>query len=483
MDPSTFEQELEERFGEGLLPDCLFIGSAGGAACGDVITVRADLLPSGDVAIGWDADGCGALAACASAAARTVTGQDLLTAATVSTSSIGASVGGLSAAKIHAAELVCDAVHRALGELVMGCELGSLKGDVGELTLVAMSGGVDSAVAAHLCEKRGPVAGVTVELWRDEATDARGSCCSHVAVRRARSLAHARGLPHFTLDLRDEFRDGVVDPWVESYAAGSTPNPCVTCNGRVRLGPMADLARRIGAAKLATGHYARISELSDPRGPVLQHGVDPSKDQAYALMRVPAEILAMLAFPLGEMTKVQVRQLAEDVGIPVAHQPDSQDLCFLAGIGRDGFLARHGSLGPVAGPIVNEKGERIGVHEGHHRHTVGQRRGLNLGGGTPLYVLETNASENSVTVGPREALQTDRVRLVDVDLRRDVGRVGSVQLRHRAPVASAIVSMTGPDEAVVQLSEPLERVAPGQVACLMDGDIVLGCGTVAVKDA
>lgn len=479
MDAEIFADHLGSPRGIGRLADARHRGSAGGAACGDVVEFRVGFDHVGAVEAGFDADGCGALIAACSSAVELVSGVDLLRAATVSTEAISASLGGLSAAKVHAAELACDAVHRALGSLA---RTAALPADA-SLRLVAMSGGVDSALAAVLCADEGPVAGVTLELWRDEQTDAAASCCSHVAVRRARSLAHGAGMPHFTLDLRDEFREGVVDPWVSAYSSGVTPNPCVQCNGRVRIEPMVELAVAIGARSLATGHYARLVELGDGRGPLLAAGADPSKDQAYALMRVPGNVLARMEFPLGGMTKTEVRGLARERGIAVADAPDSQDLCFIAGVGRQGFLRRHGGLDETPGPIVDLDGRRIGTHRGHFNHTVGQRKGLAVGGGVPLYVLSTDATSNSVTVGPRTALSTRRVEIVDVDIRRDPSRIDRVRLRHRSRAGAVESVELTADGAVLHLSEDLDRVAPGQVACLLDGETVVGCGTVTLAGA
>src|SRR5919204_4915862 len=238
-----------------------------------------------------------------------------------------------------------------------------------------MSGGVDSAVAALLVGRAGrePVA-VTLELWADPANDAEASCCSAHAVRLARSVAHGMGMPHLTLDLRDGFRAGVVEPFLAGYAAGETPNPCVRCNGHVRLDAMLELAGRLGAADLATGHYARRT----PDG-LLRAAADPAKDQAYMLAALAPASLARLRFPLGELTKPQVRALAAEAELPVAWRAESQDLCFLAGTGKAAFLARHGGLADRPGEVVDGDGRVLARHRGAHHFTVGQRRGLGIG--------------------------------------------------------------------------------------------------------
>jgi tRNA-specific 2-thiouridylase len=332
-----------------------------------------------------------------------------------------------------------------------------------------MSGGVDSAVAALLCARAGDeVVAVTLELWRDPENDAEASCCSASAVRMARAVAHQMGLPHLTLDLRDGFRAGVVEPWVAEHQAGRTPNPCVRCNGHVRLDAMVELADRVGAATLATGHYARRSGDG-----LLRCAADPAKDQTYMLAALSRPTLGRLRFPLGELTKPEVRAIAHEHGLPVAAKPDSQDLCFLAGTGRERFLARHGGLRERPGDLVDRAGVVLGRHRGHFRYTVGQRRGLEIQVGEPLYVLGTDARANTVTVGPREALLTDRIRVRGLRLHRDAAEIDAVKLRYRS--AAIGCRLAGPD---LFLDEPFAGAAPGQTAVFLAGDVVVGCATI-----
>jgi tRNA-specific 2-thiouridylase len=278
------------------------------------------------------------------------------------------------------------------------------------------------------------------------------------------------GLPHFTVDLREAFRAGVVDPWLADHAAGLTPNPCVRCNGRVRLDAMIAFADRIGAATLSTGHYARRT----PDG-LLRLAADPAKDQAYMLAGLSRESLARLRFPLGELTKPQVRAIAAEHELRVASKPDSQDLCFLAGTGRAAFLARHGDLGERPGDIVDAHGRVLGRHHGAHHFTVGQRRGLHVGGTPePLYVLRTDARANTVTVGPRAAMATRAVRVRDPRLHGPAADVDAVKLRYRAPAIPCALNGT-----TIELDEPVDGAAPGQTAVFLRGDAVLGCATIA----
>ena len=409
----------------------------------------------------------------------------MLDAARVGAHEIAAELGGLSPGKFHAADLAADALHRALGAAARAAA--AVPADP-RRTLVAMSGGVDSAVAALLMNssdprdpsiprRDGPVA-VTLELWADPENDAEASCCSAHAVRLARSVAHRMGLPHFTLDLRSEFRAGVVEPFLDGHAAGVTPNPCVGCNGHVRLDAMVDFADRLGAATLATGHYARFAEDG-----LLRAAADPAKDQSYMLAAVAPATLARLRFPLGELTKPQVRALAADAGLPVASKPESQDLCFLAGTGKAAFLARHGDLSERPGDLVDRAGRVLGRHRGHHHYTVGQRRGLGVAAGEPLYVLSTDARANRVTVGPREQLATRAVAVRGARLHRAGAEVDAVRLRyHSRAIACRIPGdpAPGPHRRLeLELADPVDGAAPGQTACLLKGDVVVGYGTIA----
>jgi tRNA-specific 2-thiouridylase len=315
---------------------------------------------------------------------------------------------------------------------------------------------------------------VTLELWADPENDAEASCCSAVAVRTARSLAHRMGLPHLTLDLREEFRAGVVDPFLAGYAAGETPNPCIRCNGHVRLDAMLELADRLGAADLATGHYARRT----PDG-LLRAAADPAKDQAYMLSALAPASLARLRFPLGELTKPQVRALAAEAELPVASKAESMDLCFLAGTGKAAFLARHGALRDAPGEIVDSRGAVLGAHRGHHHFTVGQRKGLGVPAAEPLYVLRTDPGSNRVVVGTREQLATRRVRVRGARLHRPASEVDAVRLRYHSRAVPCRVAERARGRLELELAEDFHGAAPGQAACLLRGDVIVGWGTIA----
>jgi tRNA-uridine 2-sulfurtransferase len=471
----SFAEHLEAPRGEGALRDHPHSGAAGGAPCGDLVRIAVEIEGDRVTRAGFDADGCGALTAAASAIVESIEGEPFLGACRWGAGDLAEELG-LSAPKRHAAELAVDALHRALGAAAKG---GAVRvGESPRRTLVAMSGGVDSAAAAQLALDAGDeVVAVTLELWSDPGTDGERSCCSPQAVRGARELAHRMGIPHITLDLRDRFRAEVVDRFLDGYAAGRTPNPCVRCNGEVRFDAMLALADALGAGRLATGHYVRIAR--DGHGPLIREAADPRKDQSYMLAKLDPALLDRLSFPLGGLTKDAVRALAREAGLPVADKRESQDLCFVAGLGGRAFLQRHG--GPrlrKAGEIVDRDGTVLGRHEGQHNYTVGQRRGLNLQSPEPLYVLSKDAGTNRVVVGPKEALASDRVRLEDATLHRPPSEVQTVRIRYHAEPLGCAVHVQDDGSLELELDRPANGVAPGQLACLMRQDRVLGEATI-----
>jgi len=479
MDSESFEHYIEDRSRRGPAPEGWPSGAAGGAPCGDLIRVSLSVAGGRVDAVRFDAEGCAAAIAAGSALAESVDGLSVVDAARLGPEDVAEALGGLSSQGRHAAELAADALHRALTALIAsGGSLIHADRAVDERVLVAMSGGVDSAVAAWLERERGAeVIAVTLKLWADRHTDGERSCCSPEAVVGARALARSMRIPHLTMDLEDAFRADVVEDFLAGHEAGRTPNPCVRCNGMVRLDAMADLAGRLGAARLATGHYARIAD--DGQGPLLVAPGDRAKDQTYMLSAVSPRTLARLRFPLADLTKPEVRRIAADAGLPVASARESQDLCFLAGQGKRSFLARHARLPEREGPVVDRSGRTLGRHRGHHNFTVGQRRGLGIAADSPLYVLETDATSNRVVVGRREQLEVDRVVVRDAVLNRDARRVDRVRLRYRSRALACTVEGAGGDrELIVRLAEPAPAVAPGQTASLMDGEAVVGHGTI-----
>ncbi|MFN2627614.1 MAG: tRNA 2-thiouridine(34) synthase MnmA [Gaiellaceae bacterium] len=371
----------------------------------------------------------------------------------------------LQAAAVPGETLAADALANAIGSAVRADPSSGR-------TAVAMSGGVDSAVALL---RAGPEAvGVTLRLWLDPVgPDAEHACCSPDAVIAARETCHALGLPHVTLDLREEFRRAVVGPFVQAYARGETPNPCVRCNGGFRFAELLAFARRAGAARLATGHYARIVDHRGRR--LLARGADARKDQSYMLARLDPKHLERIWFPLGEQDKSQTRAEATRAGLAAAERSESQEACFLAGGDYRSFLGRNG-LEPREGAVVDEQGRELARHQGFWRFTPGQRKGLGLAAGTPVYALGADPLTNTVVVGRRESLARRRVTASGC-LYVSVERA-EAKLRYRSPAVTARVESM-PGGFALELDQPVYGVANGQAAVLYEGDAVVGCGLVS----
>jgi tRNA-specific 2-thiouridylase len=368
----------------------------------------------------------------------------------------------LEAAAVPGETLAADALANALGQ-VFRAEPDSAR------VAVAMSGGVDSAVALLRAGSR--AIGVTLRLWIDPAApDSERACCSPEAVIAARETCHARGLPHVTLDLREEFRRAVVAPFVRGYARGETPNPCSRCNGSFRFAELLAFAERAGASRLATGHYARIVEHRGRR--LLARAHQPDKDQTYMLARLDPRFLDRIWFPLGEQTKDETRAEAARAGLAVAGRKESQEACFLGGGDYRDFLGRHG-VAEADGEIVDEHGRQLGRHGGFWRFTTGQRRGLGVSAAQPLYVLRTDADANTVVVGPRESLAIETISARG-RLYVRVNRA-EVKWRYRSPAVPAAVEETEHGFRLA-LDAPAYGVAAGQTAVLYDDDVVVGAG-------
>jgi tRNA-specific 2-thiouridylase len=371
----------------------------------------------------------------------------------------------LQAAAVPGETLAADALANALGQ-VFRAERDP------DRVAVAMSGGVDSAVTL-LRAGQGAI-GVTLRLWIDPAApDAERACCSPEAVIAARETCHGLGLPHVTLDLREEFRRAVVAPFVRGYTRGETPNPCIRCNGSFRFAELLAFAHRAGASRLATGHYARIVGHRGRR--LLARAADPNKDQSYMLGRLDPRLLDRIWFPLGEQTKEETRAEAAAAGLAVARRADSQEACFLGGGDYREFLRRHGAE-EEAGEVVDEDGRALGEHQGFWRFTPGQRRGLGVAAAQPLYVLRTDPPANRVVVGPRESLAVETISARG-RLYVRVNRA-EVKWRYRSPAVPATVEETERGFRMA-LDEPAHGVAAGQAAVLYEDDVVVGAGVLS----
>jgi tRNA-specific 2-thiouridylase len=354
---------------------------------------------------------------------------------------------------------------------------------------VAMSGGVDSAVAAYLLAREGhEVFGVTLKLYcygEDDVATER-SCCSLSAIQDARATCDVVGIPHYVLNFEDRFAEKVIDRFVDDYLSGDTPNPCVLCNQHVKFGALLEKARAFGADWIATGHYARLEQASD--GPMLTRGVDPDKDQSYALWAVPRGVYRHTLMPVGHHTKDEIRAFARDGGLPVAGKIDSQDICFVPRGGYDEFVEKRAdrSMGLAAalkeGPIVDTSNREVGRHRGIARYTVGQRRGIGVVAADPLYVVAIRARTNTLVVGTADELfapgfTADEVNWVSVDgVANPRPITAKIRYRHAGSPATLVPV---PDGTVrVVFDEPQRAVTGGQSAVFYDGDTVIGGGVI-----
>jgi tRNA-specific 2-thiouridylase len=365
----------------------------------------------------------------------------------------------------------------------------------GDLTVVAMSGGVDSSTVAALLHQRGEaVVGLTMQLWDQRRLPGlrrigapRQRCCSLEDAHDARRVAQHLGIPHYVVNYEERFEQTVVKPFVASYLAGETPVPCAQCNNHVKFDPLLTTARQIGAERLATGHYARIRRNDETGRMMLLRAADESKDQSYFLFGLTQEQMQRTVFPLGELGKQRVRELAREAALPVAEKPDSQEICFVSA-GHyvqfiESYLAERGeSMPDDHGEVVTTSGEVIGRHQGLHRFTVGQRKGLGFAAGRPMYVVALEPETKRVIVGEDAELRRAIFDLRDVSWLSIAAPAqpirGAVKVRHRHEPAPATIEALDAMHARVTFDEPQRAVTPGQAAVFYDGDIVLGGGTI-----
>lgn len=348
--------------------------------------------------------------------------------------------------------------------------------------VVAMSGGVDSSVAAARLAAAGyRVIGVMMRLWA-EIEAGHGSenrCCTLEATEDARRIAAQIGIPFYLLNVEQPFKQNVVDYFIAGYSQGLTPNPCLACNRHIRFDHLLNYARALGADYLATGHYARVRAAA--AGFDLLRGVDANKDQSYVLSVLGQEQLRNLSFPVGDLTKPQVRELAAHFGLPVASKTDSQDLCFLADGDYRRFLRDWAGGAIRPGPIVDEGGRVVGEHQGLPYYTIGQRKGLHLDAPASRFVLELRAETNTLVVGPAELLVRDRLIAADVNWVKQppVGPLeATVKIRYKSPDYPAQVTQVGDGSVQVDFLQPVRGIAPGQAAVFYQGEEVLGGGVI-----
>jgi tRNA-specific 2-thiouridylase len=356
--------------------------------------------------------------------------------------------------------------------------------------VVAMSGGVDSSVAAALLVEQGhDVIGLSMQLYDQTGDQSFGRCCTLDDLHDARRVAATAGFPHYILNFERQFQETVVSNFVREYAAGRTPLPCAHCNSDLKFSTLLDRAQGFGAAHVATGHYAQVEQRGSRW--LLKRSADPDKDQSYFLFSLTQDQLACAVFPVGTLTKPEVREQARRLGLTVADKPDSQEICFVPDDDYASFVARQAPSVERRGVIADQSGRMLGAHGGVHRFTVGQRKGLGVSGPAPLYVLKIDADSGQVTVGPRAALErttltASGVNWVSVDPPSDWLRVAA-QIRHRhRPAAARVraldITGAGPsgqaDRAELQFDVPQSAVTPGQAVVFYDGAVVVGGGWI-----
>ena len=355
--------------------------------------------------------------------------------------------------------------------------------------VVGMSGGVDSSVAAWLLKEQGyDVIGVTMQIWQEEdeqVQEENGGCCGLSAVDDARRVASSLGIPYYVMNFRKEFKEHVIDYFIDEYLHGRTPNPCIACNRYVKWESLLERSRRIGADYIATGHYARIEKLPNGRFS-LRVSETGAKDQTYALYNLTQEQLSSTLMPVGSYTKDEIRKMAKELGLLVAEKPDSQDICFVPDGDYASFIEETTDAGSRPGNFVLSDGSVVGTHKGIIHYTVGQRKGLGLSMGHPVFVLEIRPDTNEIVVGTGEESLTRKVRARHINFMSVEDLPGKkrvfAKIRYNHKGAWCTAEKTGEDEILCIFDEPQRAVTPGQALVLYDGEYVLGGGTIVREE-
>ena len=466
----------DSRAGEGSPGDA--VGRAGGVQeCGDVIEMRLDISDGRIQRARYLASGCPGALASAAAAAQLAEGSTLDELARLTEQNVYDLLEDLPDNKRACSNLGALAVKHAVENHVSGGGLASLTIEDNRVA-VAMSGGVDSSVAAARLVRDGfDVIGISMRLYDTEATK---SCCSAKDLADAAAVADKLQIPHYTVDFRELFKQKVIEPFCREYLAGRTPNPCVDCNRFVKLTALTHLANKLSAAGLATGHYVQIGRDDITGRWLVSKSVDEKKDQSYMFWCASQESLSQMKTPLGNFNKTQVRELAKEFALPVAEKNESQDICFVPDNNYRGFLAKQDFYSPTPGPMVDTSGNLMGQHSGLSNYTVGQRKGLGISGPSRIYVASIDVDSNTLVLGSREdtaarRLIVDQVNWVAWPDLLDTRSVEAVHRYHARPL-TAHISPLGENRVMVEYPQPVSGVAPGQSVVFYEGNIVVGGG-------
>jgi tRNA-specific 2-thiouridylase len=475
------------------------VGRAGEAGCGAAITIYVTFEGDKVRRCGFEAEGASTAIAAGSALCEAVEGKSWSEAAAVTAGAVSSAIsGGGKAGAVKcppavAAAFAVDALHVAFEDAVRRRRYPREERIIPASTLVAMSGGVDSSVACLLSQGTSSMAlGLTMRLWSDPECDANtASCCSPEAVRDAREVCHQLGLPHLTVDVAKEFEAEVVSYFAREYINGNTPNPCTFCNAGFRFPLLLELAEMLGAERVATGHYARITRrmVDGDEVPLIARGKDANKDQSYMLWGIKQGMLERIDFPLGDMSKRETRQIALKERLKVHQRPESQEVCFIPDDDYRRFIRTRMEDPPGGGVIVDSSGAEIGSHKGYIDYTIGQRRGLGVSAREPLYVLRTDPKRNLVVVGSREELAVTVLEIADINHflpLSDIERA-SVQVRYNSKPVAASVEWSGGTEGAphgrIRLDEAVYGIASGQSAVLYQDEVVVAGGVIIASGA
>lgn len=350
--------------------------------------------------------------------------------------------------------------------------------------LLGMSGGVDSSVSAILLKQQGyEVIGITMKLWEGDEEEQEGSCCNLSSTLDAKRVCDIIGIPHYTLNFKEEFRNKVIDNFICEYANCRTPNPCIECNRYLKFGAMYEKAKELGCDYIATGHYAKIAYDNKYQKNVLKKSASIKKDQSYVLYNIPKELLDHIIFPLGDFeTKDEIREIARQKNLAVATKPDSEDICFIPDGNYKKFLEKHSDIKPKEGNIVNRRGEILGKHNGLYNYTIGQRKGLGISYKAPLFVLGFNKAKNEVIVGEEAELYRKEMKVGNINLllmdKIEKTLDVTVKIRYSSKPAEALINQTEAGNVQVIFKEPQRGITPGQSAVFYIDDVVVGGGKI-----